>query len=189
MKRSQFSAGVVFALAAALLGAAAHHVLPPLFGRAAVEYALISGLGLAYVFFLLHCTPERVGRVTTLAGWTLASLAGWLWLPGVLSFLALNLGLIWLVRALYHQAGVLAALADLGLNAVALLAAAWALSTSGSLFLGIWSFFLVQALFTAIPPLTGKARAGTTAQDTSADRFAQAHRNAESALRKLSNAH
>ena len=57
---------------------------------------------------------------------------------------------------------------------------------SGSLFLSIWSFFLVQALFVAIPTrLRQKAGDRGPARD-SEDPFQRAHRAAEAALRKLS---
>ncbi len=58
----------------------------------------------------------------------------------------------WLVRSLYFYSGVLPALMDLGLSALSITAAVWAISQSGSVFLATWCFFLVQALFVAIPP-------------------------------------
>ncbi|MGH8652343.1 MAG: hypothetical protein ACREYE_09290 [Gammaproteobacteria bacterium] len=54
-------------------------------------------------------------------------------------------------RSAQHRLHVLSALADLGLNALGLTAAIWAVKQSGSLFASIWCFFLVQALFVAIP--------------------------------------
>ena len=49
-----------------------------------------------------------------------------------------------------------------------------------SALLGIWCFFLTQSLFTLIPAAPGLAGAAGP------DRFEQAHRTAESALRRLS---
>ena len=99
----------------------------------------------------------------------------------------LHIGLIWLVRSLYFYASVVSALTDLGLSGLALAAAVWAVTHTGSLFLAIWCFFLVQALFVAIPhALSGKAAPGIQPAADRDDRFERAHRAAEAAVRKLS---
>jgi len=60
----------------------------------------------------------------------------------------------------------------------------WALSRTGSVFLGTWCFFLVQALFTAIPSSVGaKSRAGAIPQ--ASDEFERARRQADAALKQL----
>ena len=73
---------------------------------------------------------------------------------------------------------------DLALNGVSLAAAVWAVNQTGSLFVSIWCFFLVQALFVAIPA-SMKQKAGQTGESHK-DRFQHAYRAAETALRKLS---
>jgi len=94
--------------------------------------------------------------------------------------------LIWLVRALYHQAGPLAALFDLGLNLLALMAGFWAFWHADSIFMGVWTFFLVQATFIGIPSLSNHRRDSSPASDQRIDQFQTAYRSAEGALRKLS---
>ena len=103
-----------------------------------------------------------------------------------LLYLSAHLGLIWLVRILYHQPGPLAAILDLALNVTALVAGIWAYVHAGSVFLGIWTFFLVQALFVAIPAADGRRRGHDTDSRSPRDPFQLAYNNAESALRKLS---
>ena len=101
------------------------------------------------------------------------------WQPPLLLYLALHVGLLWLVRALYHYASVLSALADLGLNGMALAAAVWASTHTASLLLSTWCFFLVQALFVAIPRDLRDRRVAQGAPTAPADRFQQAHRAAQ----------
>ena len=66
-------------------------------------------------------------------------------------------------------------------------AGATAVATAGytrSMFLTLWSFFLVQALFVFIPGARAAVAPGSADIDPE-DAFAQAHRSAESALRRL----
>jgi hypothetical protein len=183
MKTPNFLEGAAVALAASVAAAVLFGVLAPVFGGDAVLRALIALLALVYVIYLLRRSRERVGRVSVIAGWCLAALVLAVWHPPLLLYLVLHVGMLWLVRALYHYASVLSALADLGLNGVALAAAVWAATHTASLLVSTWCFFLLQALFVAIPR---DLRATQDAPTDPADRFQQAHRAAQAALRKLS---
>lgn len=186
MKKPGFFEGAAFALAASLGGSVLHSALSPVLSGATAARLLVAGLGLAYVLYLLQRTPERVGRITALAGWTAAAALAW-GLPVPLTlYLLIHLGLVWLIRSLYFHSSLVAALADLGLGGLALAAGIAALLHTGSLFLALWSVFLVQALWVAIPPRIG---ARPRAPDTAEDDFQQAHRTAEAALRRLSSSH
>ena len=103
-------------------------------------------------------------------------------------YLLVHVVMIWLVRALYFYSSLLAALADLGLNALAMAAVVWASLQSGSLMLAMWCFFLVQALFVMLPRNMEKSRNETLATGE-VDPFDTARRNAQAALRKLSSAY
>jgi hypothetical protein len=96
----------------------------------------------------------------------------------------IHVGAIWLVRSLYFHSGVIPALMDLGLCALGICAAVWAVDRSGSVFLATWCFFLVQASFVAIPSTVRTRHAG---QDGTADAgdFERARRQADEALRQL----
>ena len=186
MKRPGFSEGVIVALAAALLGSMMFTVMPVIVGLDITLRLTVAALGLGYMLYLLKRSSESTGRIVTLTLWLLISGIAWLVVADPLIYLALHLGMIWLVRTRYHQPGPLAALLDLGLNLLASIAAVWAFVHADSVFLGIWSFFLVQALFVAIPAADGRQVGADRDEPARPDRFQQAHRSAEAALRKLS---
>ena len=185
MKRPTFYEGVGVALAASLFGSVTYSALSVAVGGSVLRL-VIAGLALGYVVYLLGRSGERVGRVTALVAWCAAAVALWLATPSLALYLLLHVGLIWLMRSLFFHASLLAALADLGLGGLALAAGVWAVVHSGSLLLGIWCFFLVQALFVAIPPsLARRPRGSGGGQE---DGFERAHRVAEAAVRRLSSA-
>ena len=188
MKGPSFSEGVLLALVASLLGSISYTVLPELFDLHWTRHALITGLSLGYVLYLLRRSEEHTGRLVTLGSWLLLTGISWFVIDGTLPYLAMHLGIVWLVRALYHQPGPLAAILDLVLSLIAGMAGLWALLHTGSLFLGIWTLFLVQALFVAIPAIDGR-RQERERFDARADHFQTAYRSAETALRKLSTKH
>jgi hypothetical protein len=186
MKHPSFVEGAGLALAASVTASLLFGVLAPVFGSDALLRGLIALLALAYLVYLLRRSRARRGRVSVIAGWALATLALLLWHPPLLPYLMLHTAMLWLIRALYHYASGLSALADLSLNALALCAAVWSAAHTASLFLSVWCFFLVQALFVAIPrELPSRHSAHSTATPP-VDSFQQAHRAAEAALRRLS---
>ena len=98
-------------------------------------------------------------------------------------YLLAHVGTLWLVRSVYFHKSGLAAIADLGLNALALAGAVWAASRTGSVFAALWCFFLVQAALVLIPARLVPRRPGTPA--VAEDRFGRALRNAKAAVRRL----
>jgi hypothetical protein len=189
MKRPTFFEGVLVALLMSLGGSILFSILSPLLGVAGALRWLIAGMSLVYLVYLLKRSHEPVGRVTVILGWALlAVLLGFLELSLPL-LLLIHLLAVWLIRSLYFYAGLFPGLLDLGLSALSLATGVWAFGHTGSLLLGIWCLFLVQALFVAIPTRIQNKPAEIKPQQLPADRFAQAHRNALSALRKLSSIH
>ena len=186
MKTPSFLEGAGLALAVSVAASLLFGLLTPAFGIDTVLRTLIALLALVYIVYVLRRSRTRVGRVSAVAGWSLAALALAVWHPPLLLYLLLHTGLLWLIRALYHYASVLSALADLGLNGAALAAALWAATHTASLFLSVWCFFLLQALFVTIPPDLRGRHAARRAETHPADRFQQAHRVAQAALRRLS---
>ncbi len=184
MNRPSFLEGVLVALGASLCATWLHAALGALVGPSAAMRLVIAGVGLGYVLYLLGRSSERVGRFTTLLAWTLVAGAAWgLGLPPG-PYLLVHLGLVWAVRSLYFHAGLLAALADLGLQVLGLAAALWALLHTGSLLLGVWCFFLAQALYVAIRP-RWPHRGSPPEQEGDEDAFRHAQGVADAALKRL----
>lgn len=185
MKRPTFLNGVVVAAVLGFFASAIVATLTPFVGLGAVVRLVIPLLGLAYLLYLLNRTAERVGRVTTLTLWTAMAAITWWVAPALPLYLMVHVGTIWLVRSLYFYSGVMPALMDLGLGALSISAAVWAITRSGSVFLATWCFFLVQALFVAIPPAV--QRTAKSEQNTPADseNFECARRQADAALAQL----
>jgi hypothetical protein len=94
-------------------------------------------------------------------------------------------GLIWLVRTFYVHSDLRAAAVDLGLTAMSLAFAVWAVRRTESFLLGTWCFFLIQAMHVAIPKWLAKRNGATSDGDLPDDRFAAAHRAAQEALKRL----
>jgi hypothetical protein len=109
----------------------------------------------------------------------------WWTAPPLPLYLLIHVAAIWLLRSLYFYSGVLPALMDLGISTLSVSAAVWAITRSGSMFLATWCFFLVQALFVAIPPRI--KRVNKYRRDTPAESqpFETARRQADQALRQL----
>jgi hypothetical protein len=186
MKPPSFFEGVALALALSLIGSLFYGAMILHLPAGGVPRLLIAGLSLAYLVYLLSRGRERIGRLTTLALWIAMAGGVWLWSPPLSLYVLAHVGAIWLVRSLYFQTGLASALADLALNGLALAAAVWALAHSRSLFLGLWCFFLAQALFVVIPGLIRPPGDDSHSRPDSEDRFQHAHRAAETALRRLS---
>ena len=176
MNRPTFLNGVGLAAALAFVTAACVALLSLYIGAGLVVLFAVPAVAFAYVVYLLVSSRERSGRLTTLAAWL-----G----PPLTVYIAVHLAALWLVRSFYYHAGVVPALADLALFGLGIAAFTWALTSTGSVFLATWCFFLVQALFTAIPAsINGNSCTVGTADNTE---FERARRRADEALRVLIN--
>ena len=185
MRRPTFFQGALVAAVLGFFASAFVAVLLPFVGIGAVTRLMIPGLALAYLLYLFSRNRERTGRVTTLVLWVAMTLATWWFAPTLPLYLLIHIAAIWLVRSLYFYSGIFPALMDLGLNALSAVAAIWAISRTGSVFLATWCFFLVSALFVAIPK-TVQAKPKPQ-QNVPADneKFDRARRQADQALRQL----
>lgn len=184
MNRTHFWPGVVAALGLSLTGALVFHALAEMFEPAQVLRLLLPALAAACLLWLIVRHGARVGRLASMVGLVLLATALlllnpplWLWLMTLTVWL-------WLMRTLlvYHR--LFAATVDGLLSALALAAAIIAFTHSNSLFLALWSFFLVQSLYVFIPDLTASAPV-VPAEDP----FQRAERNARHALRRLAICH
>jgi len=190
MKRPSFLHGVIVAAVLGFFASAVVAALTPFVGFGHVVRLVIPALGLAYLLYLFSRSEERLGRITTISLWSaLAAITWWMSQPLPI-YLLIHVAAVWLVRSLYFYSGILPALMDLGLNTLSISASVWAITRSGSVFLATWCFFLVQALFVAIPPSVkknGKFAGKTPVRNAVAENgsFEQARRQADRALRQL----
>jgi len=185
MKRPTFFHGVIVAAVLGFFASAIVATLTPFVGIGAVIHMVIPALGLTYLLYLFSRSEERVGRVTTLSLWSALAAITWWLAPPLPLYLLIHVGALWLVRSLYFYSGVLPALMDLGVSTLSISATVWAITRSGSVFLATWCFFLVQALFVAIPPAIKSKQKAPRNTVTDNENFERARRNADQALRQL----
>ena len=123
--------------------------------------------------------------MTSLTLWLVLAVAIWLMEVTPVLYVLVHVGAIWLIRSLYFYSSIVPALMDLGLNGLSAATAFWAISHTGSSFLAIWCFFLVQALFVAIPPALTPGGKREPGKHLDTDNFERARRRAEAAVRQL----
>lgn len=149
-----------------------------------VALVLVAG----YLAYFFRTNRQRTGRVVTWSLWLALAVVTWWTGPPLPLYLLIHVGAIWLVRSLYSYSGVIPALMDLGLCALSAFAFGWVFIRTGGVFLATWSFFLVQAMWVAIPrQVRGgiKERHPRPAAAVDNERFDHAHRQADEALRQL----
>ena len=185
MKRPTFFHGVIVAAVLGFFASAIVATLTPFVGLGAVVRLVIPALALAYLLYLFSRSTERLGRVTALSAWTVLAVLTWWVAPPLPLYLLTHVAAIWLLRSLYFYSGLVPALMDLGISTLSVSATVWAISRSGSVFLATWCFFLVQALFVAIPPALAKKRTEQRSTPAESEQFEVARRQADQALRQL----
>ena len=185
MKRPTFFHGVIVAAVLGFFASAIVATLTPFVGLGAVVRLVIPALALAYLLYLFSRSTERLGRVTALSAWTVLAVLAWWVAPPLPLYLLTHVAAIWLLRSLYFYSGLVPALMDLGISTLSVSATVWAITRSGSVFLATWCFFLVQALFVAIPPALAKKRTEQRSTPAESKQFESARRQADQALRQL----
>lgn len=180
MSPTTFFRAIVLAFVLAFVGAAAHAVLSLGFTAPVAFKLVVALLAALYGGAVLYGAEEKSGRILVPLLWLVLTAVGFALLQPV-AFLFAQIGAIWLLRSLYFHTGPLAALLDLGLTVCAFGAALWAAGT-GSWFMMIWSFFLVQS-FTALIPQAVQPMAST--DDGERRKFQHARAQAQAALQKL----
>lgn len=179
-----FIEGVVVALIASLVISVSVSVFDWVLPLGLLIRVLISVAGFAYLLYLLSRCREKVGRVTALSLYIAMVIATWVFSPSLPLVVIAHLGLVWLIRSLYFYSSVLSALLDLGLTALSVVAAIAAYLHTGSLFMGVWSLFLLQALFSWIPS-DWQRHVTSNHPGPVKDRFQTAYQAAENAVRQL----
>lgn len=182
MKTPSLLSGITFAIVACVGGSVLYTLLPLVFSATISLKITICVISAGYLFFLLKKGRQHSGRVIALTTWTLISVAGLLVDLPIATFILSQVAMIWLTRSIVFHRSLLLSLLDLGLIAIGLLAAVWALLQTDSMATALWCFFLVQSLFGTISNLKLISK-GQPPVDQ--NRFQAAHRVAKDAIQKL----
>ena len=188
MRAPTFLHGVIAAALLAVLASAMLATLSPFIGFHTALRLAVPALAGAYLLYFFRTVRPRTGRVVCFVLWIALTAAAWWVAPPLPLYLLLHAGAVWLLRSLYAYSGIIPALTDLALCALSALIFGWVFARTGGVFLATWSYFLVQALWVAIPPrFEGKAAASARDGDRNGDnhRFEHARRQADEALRQL----
>ena len=183
MKAPTFLQGAIAAAILAFFASATIATLTPFLGLGAVLRLAAPMLAAAYLVYFLRASRQRTGRLATLSLWTALAAVTWWIAPPLPLYLLIHAGAVWLIRSLYSYASLIPAAMDLGLCVLSVLAFGWVFMRTGGVFLATWSFFLVQALWVAIPTRIGGNKAARAPGGN--DRFDRARRQADEALRQL----
>ncbi len=184
MNKPGFIEGVVVALVMCIAGSIGYSVIGFVCNDYDTWRVLIAAMSLGYSIYLLGRSQQRTGRIIVMASWLLMSSAIWLIEPPLPHYALSHLASLWLIRSLYFQMSILSTLLDLGLIGLGGAVAFWALIHSGSPLLSLWCFFLVQAVFVAIPGRIKPVSRNQHSTDSNV-KYQQALRNAQSALNSL----
>jgi hypothetical protein len=190
MKRPTFLHGVVAAAALAFFASAILATLTPFLGLGGAIRLAVPVLALSYLAYLMGSISQSTrrqptGRLVTLSLWCALAAVTWWTAPPLPIYLLIHAGAVWLVRSLYVYSGVIPAAMDLGLCVLSLLTFSWAFMRTGSIFAATWSYFLVQALWVAVPPRI-QGRYAMREPTSGSEPFEHARRQADEALRQLS---
>ena len=185
MSRPTFLQGVCTAAMFALAASVAATALAPVSIVSGAPQLIVTAMALAYLLYLLGISGERLGRVSALSVWAGMSLCLWLFDAPFSVALLTQVGALWLLRSLYFYSSALSALLDLGLNVAAVATGYWAAVHTGSVFLSVWCFFLMQALFVAIPQAVNCPQGASQPAAGDTEKFERARLRAEKAFRQL----
>ena len=183
MSRPTFLRQVVVALALSFVGSVLFVSVKQITSPHAALQGIISLVALCYSGYLLAGCSVTTGRVTVAATWFTVAAACWFGNLSTGAFVLIHISMIWVIRSLFYHSSPITALLDFILTGLSFAAAVWAMLQSESLFLSLWSFFLVQALFVFIPASLEPLAANNHLHD---QQFQSAYRTAEAALGKLS---
>ena len=172
-------AGVAFALS--LMATLIYRGSAVLLGTSVSLATLFVLLLSLYALYLLKRSNRSAGKPTAVIAFiSFALLLNSLSLP-----LAIVAGVlmpaVWVLRCFFYRQGVIDSVLDLGLSAAALIAAIAAATATQSIFITVWTFFIVQALHVSIP-LLGEAPGRPT---NPAQQFECAYTSAETAIRQF----
>jgi len=143
-----------------------------------------------YLLYLLKHSKASFGKLSALSLLILANiLMLYLW-PTLLTYSVINIAFIWLVRTVYFHSSTVLMLFDFCACVLSFVLTIVVAFHSHSMFLCLWTFLLAQAfIMPAAHSIQDrwfkKSKQTSVASSDVSQRFYQAHRLAEDALRKM----
>jgi len=186
MKTATFFEGVFIALIVGFVSSVLLFTLSSFFPTNLLIRGLISAITFAYITYLLSRSNERVGRIIVITILLISMTTMWFVWPAISFFIIGHMMMIWLVRCLYFYSSLVSAIVDLTLNGFSVLTAFAVATHTDSLFLTLWCFFLMQALFVFIPSSIKKPLSTTSTPFQHQQDFQHSYRAAQAAVRQLS---
>lgn len=188
MKTATFFEGIFVALVLSFVSSVVLFTLSSIFPISILIRMIITGITFAYILYLLSRSKERVGRIMVITVWFVSMTVLWFAWPPITLFILAHLTSIWLVRSLYYYSSLFSALSDLALNYFSVAIAFVVAGHTNRMFLTLWCFFLIQALFVMIPKnMKKKFTTKSSTPFKKDDEFQHAYRAAQAAVRTLSN--
>ena len=184
MKKPTLIEGIVVAALLSVGAGAAAFIFFGLFPAWIASAALVTGLTLAYLGYVLWRSGTKVGAATILVTAFVAMIAMFFLGAPAIFLAVIAVSIISLSRSLVMYNSFISAAIDFGLTTLSFGAGIWGAFVSGSAVAGIWSFFLAQALFVFIPTSFSTCRLKETAK-TSVGGFERAQRAAEQAIGQM----
>jgi len=186
MKTATFFEGVLIALIVSFMSSVLLFTLSSFVPSNILIRGLISGISIAYILYLLSRSNERIGRIIVMTVLLISIITLWFVWPAITFFILGHMTIIWLVRSLYFYSSLVSSLTDLALTFSSLLIAFAVASHTDSLFLTLWCFFLIQALFVLIPKSIPKPNSSSSISLNNEDEFQHSFRAAQAAVQQLS---
>lgn len=187
MKDLSFARGVAYALGFAFVSSVAMVVAAQSsLSFHALVFLLVPSLSFVYLLCIGQYRVRKSGWISSLSIWCVFTFLLWLLSPSLTDYALLHVAAVSVMRGLFFHKNFASVLMDFTLSLFALGAAFWAVSHTGSIFLSVWCFFLVQAAFVLLPGFSREASTDTDATANS-QQFDMALRKAEEALRKVAN--
>lgn len=176
---------VFLGLALSLAAAAVYQVTRGLFGNADAFRLVLLGCAAGYGLWTLRVADAKVGRLVAAVAFTALAMALIIWNPNPWAWIGSLLAFNWLLRCLYRHDSLLASVTDAGLSMIALSIGIASLQHTHSLWIGLWCFFLTQALHHVIPKGWGARSARNESSNVISNPFDQAFRASEAAFSRL----
>lgn len=187
MKKPTFFEGVSIALLSGISAMILFAVLSLFLLSGELIRITVALFSFLYILYLFSRSNQRLGRMTVLFVWFVATATALFFSDSLLIHFAIQLIMVSLVRSLYFYDSLFSALTDMVLSVTSVIISIFVWDKTGNLLLTFWCLFLVQALFVYIPKNFFQNKNQNSEKELPDEKFENAYRIANSAVAKLLN--